>query len=422
MLVADDHQASAMGCSGHPEVRTPYLDSLAASGAIFRHAYHMGGMDDAVCIPSRASLLTGLTFDKAMLGERGVIHSACVTLPEHFKLSGYHSYAIGKWHNDKPSLARSFCDGASLFLGGMFDHYATPVHSFDPEGIFPEEQVKVTDKFSQDVFCDEACAFLESYERDEPFFLYTAFTAPHDPRTPPIEFAERYPPDAMSLPPNFLAEHAFDLGVADIRDESLGPYPRTEVSMREDLAAYYGMISSLDAGVGRILRALESTGELENTIILYTGDHGLAMGQHGLLGKQNMYEHSMRVPFILSGPGVDAGLKNDDPIYSRDAYATLCGLCELPKPEGLDSQHVLTQGRAQITGLYMDNMRMIRQGHWKLIATVVNGDSRKQLFNLQQDPWELCDLSTEFPERCEQLLKALECSDVGLPFGFDISR
>ena len=419
MLVSDDHQAGAMGWCGNPDVKTPVLDGLATRGAAFSRAYHMGGKDDALCIPSRACLLTGLDFSAALPNARGVLNPECITLPEHFKQADYHSYAIGKWHNDKASLTRSFSDGAALFLGGMCDHYQIPVRPFDPQGVFSDQDVIVSNTFSQDLFCEEACSFIKNYKEEKPFFLYAAFTAPHDPRTPPSESMKDYDPDNISLPPNFMPEHPFDLGVRNLRDEELGPYPRSAAFMREDLANYYGMITALDQGVGRILESLDASGQLENTIVVYTGDHGLAMGQHGLLGKQNMYEHSMRVPLILSGPGIKQAVY-DHPVYARDLYATLCDLCALAVPETIDAQNLFHKGRDQITGLYMDTQRMICQGEWKLIVVHSGDVSRVQLYNLEDDPYERINLAEDhkYCSKRQELLAALQQSDVGLPQGF----
>lgn len=430
ILVADDHESRAMGWAGNPTVQTPHLDRLAETGIAFSRAYHMGGCDDAVCIPTRASLLTGMDFHHAMRGGHGVIDPDHVTLPEHFKNSGYYSYVIGKWHNDLASLTRSFDDGATIFTGGMDDHFATPVRPFDATGAYPDKDAQIHASFVTDLFCDNAADFIQSYEREEPFFLYTAFTAPHDPRTPPPEFAALYDTATIPLPENFASEHEFDFGVSDIRDERLAPYPRTPKRVREELAAYYGMISAMDAGIGRILQAVEASGQLENTIIVYTGDHGLAVGQHGLMGKQNVYEHSVRVPLIFSGPGMTGNQISNALTYSWDSFPTLCDLCDLAIPEGLDASKLTdvitgtrSNHRESITTIYQNCQRMITEDQWKLIVTLkttaaaTDNPLQYQLFNVLTDPNETVNLATDpsYSIHLQRLLGLLTASTAGLP-------
>ena len=424
LLVADDHQSTAMNWAGCSEVHTPNLDRLARMGTAFKRAYHMGGCDDAVCVPTRASLLTGMDIYGSMRGERGTIDPDRVTLPEYFRQQGYYSYATGKWHNDRASLARSFDDGDALFIGGMFDHYATPIRPFDPNGVFPDSDIKVCQQFATDSFCNTACSFIEAYDRDHPFFLYTAFTAPHDPRSPPTEHAARYHSESIPVPENFSAEHSFDLGVRDIRDECLAPYPRTPARIKKELKNYYGMITAMDAGIGRIINVLESSGQLKNTIILYTGDHGLALGQHGLLGKQNVYEHSARVPFIIAGPSIPADQKTESLIYSWDSFASLCDLCGVAIPEHINSKSFSKTldspqipHRENIVNLYMQNQRMVVDGRWKLTAIYTKETIRFQLFDLSNDPNEIRDQSAnpDCKRQFQHLYNILRNSPAGLP-------
>jgi len=163
----------------------------------------------------------------------------------------------------------------------------------------------VTDTHSSELFGKAAVAFVESVG-DEPFFAWVAFTAPHDPRQPPTGFRERLAGREPSPPANFLPRHPFDNGELAIRDEKLLGWPRTREAISRELADYYACIEGMDAEIGRILAALEAAGRLDDTIVLFTSDHGLAIGSHGLLGKQNLYEHSMRAPAVIAGPGVTA--------------------------------------------------------------------------------------------------------------------
>ncbi|MEM6883432.1 MAG: sulfatase-like hydrolase/transferase [Verrucomicrobiota bacterium] len=427
MLVADDHESRAMGWRGHAAVQTPHLDRLAHQGTAFTRAYHAGGCDDAVCIPTRASLLTGMDCHHALQGGRDVINPDRITLPQHFRHCGYHAYVSGKWHNDLASLTRSFDDGAAVFAGGMNDHYATPIRPFDPRGEFPENEVTTCERFATDHFCDTAAEFIRTYDRQEPFFLYTAFTAPHDPRTPPAEHADGYNSEDIPLPANFQPEHPFDLGVRDIRDEMLTSYPRTTERIREEIAAYYGMITAMDTGIGQIVNALKQSGLLENTIILYTGDHGLAVGQHGLLGKQNLYEHSSRVPLILYGPGIPKNRISSALVYSWDTFPTLCELCQVSIPADLDAHSLapVISGtadnfRERIFCQYQQTQRMLSETRWKLILTSWRGQSHVQLFDLEQDPDELQNLAShpDCRQHVERLTNQLASSPAGLPYHF----
>ena len=168
------------------------------------------------------------------------------------------------------------------------------------------------------LYADAVIDFLaQAGASGQPFLAYVSFTSPHDPRTPPEPFASWYHPDSISLSPNYLPEHPFDNGELEVRDEMLRERPRTETMIREELALYYGMISELDAQIGRIVTALEENGQRENTLIVMAGDNGLAVGSHGLLGKQNLYEHSMRVPLIIAGPGIPTNERRPVSLHFR---------------------------------------------------------------------------------------------------------
>ena len=258
----------------------------------------MGSQLPAVCVPARAMLHTGRTLFHVP-GDLG----AFPTLGETLRAAGYRTFHAGKWHNGTPGFARSFSGGGNIFFGGMHaDPFRMPVYDFDPAGKYPKSAVRVGGKFSSELFADAAVDFIESHGKEGPFFCYLAFTSPHDPRTPPAPYATMYDPAKMPLPKNWLPEHPFDNGELAVRDEKLAPFPRTDVDTRKQLCDYYGMITSQDAQVGRVLKALEDGGLTDNTLILYTGDHGLAIGSHGLFGKQNVYEHSQSIPMIFSGP------------------------------------------------------------------------------------------------------------------------
>ncbi len=422
LVIADDHQAAALGAHGHPVVRTPTLDGLVADGVTFSRVQIMGSFMPAVCAPSRACLLTGRNAVKADASPaliKGPAYQVALapdapTLPQVFGEAGYQTFFTGKWHNDLPALLRSFEAGEAIFHGGMCDHDKVPVRSLREiaAGLAP----RIGRGFSTELFCRAAETFLRNRDRARPFFACVALTSPHDPRTPPAEFRALYPPEEIPLPANFRPEHGFDNGELDIRDERLAPTPRDPATVREHLAGYYGMISHHDAWLGRLLATLRETGADKNTLIVYTSDHGLALGSHGLLGKQNLYEHSIRVPLIMKGPGLPRGRRCASLAYAFDLYATLCDLAGLAAPDGLDSRSLLPalstpmrSIREELGSLYMDCQRALTTDRWKLIKYRVAERERVQLFDLETDPHEIEDRAadTEFAPLVADLTRRL---------------
>jgi arylsulfatase A-like enzyme len=274
--------------------------------------------------------------------------------------------------------------------------------------------MSIGDKFSSTLFTDSAVQFIENYDQTNPFFLYLSFTSPHDPRTPPGEYATMYKPEEVPVPENFYPEHPFDNGEMRIRDEVLAEFPRTPEIVQQHIADYYGMITSQDAEMGRLLQTLEAKGHLDNTIVIYTADHGLAVGQHGLLGKQNLYDHSIRVPSIFAGPGVPEGVTVDALTYLYDVFPTVCDLTEVDCPDTTEGCSLvpLMEGcvdkvRATVFAAYKDIHRAISDGRWKLIRYYVSKETGKgtdflQLFDLEQDPWETTNLA-ELPEHADRV-------------------
>jgi arylsulfatase A-like enzyme len=293
-----------------------------------------------------------------------------------------------------------------------------PVFDFDPTGKYPSDARYIGEKFSTELFTDSAVQFIENYDETDPFFLYLSFTSPHDPRTPPGEYATMYSPEEVPVPENFLPEHPFDNGEMRIRDEVLAPFPRTPEIVQQHIADYYGMITHMDAEMGRVLQTLEATGHLENTIIIYTADHGLSVGQHGLLGKQNLYNHSIHVPSIFAGPGIPERETVDALTYLYDVFPTVCDLTDVACPDTTEGCSLvpLMNGhvervRATVFAAYRDIHRTVSDGHWKLIRYYVSeetgaGTDCIQLFDLEQDPWETTNLAAndvKSPEHADRI-------------------
>ena len=399
ILLSDDQRADTIAALGNPRIRTPNLDRLVRSGTVFTRAYCMGSMQGAVCVPSRAMLLTGRTFFRV----REDLHGE-TTWPEVFAASGYATFATGKWHNQAASLLRSFRRGESLFLGGMGDPYTLPLRDITSDHTLSPQ--KPGGAHSVERFADAAVAFLREQTGRTPFLCYVAFNAPHDPRKAPDSYHREYADDPPPLPANYLPEHPFDNGELDIRDEKLAPRPRTPEVVRRHLADYYASITFLDAQVGRILDALEASGQASNTLVVFASDHGLAIGSHGLFGKQNLYEHSMRAPMILSGPGIPRGRRGEALCYLLDIFPTLGDMAGVPSPtgsEGLSLAPVIrgeTRSRRDaIFTAYRKVQRAVRDDRWKLIVYPAIG--KTQLFDLENDPDERHDLAADPGHRAE---------------------
>ncbi len=410
-MIADDHRWDAVAGMGDPTVKTPILDSLMARGTTFHQTHIMGSLSGAVCVPSRAAVLTSANLFRS--GGKQINRDLAVW-PQVMREAGYHTFGTGKWHNDRQTYINSFADGGKIFFGGMGNQYKVPVFDYDPTGAYPRKAKYIGDKFSTELFTDAAVQFLENYEKPNPFFLYLSFTSPHDPRTPPDEYATMYPPEDIPIPENFLPEHPFDNGEMRIRDEMLAPFPRTPEIVQQHIADYYGMISHMDAEMGRVLQTLEAIGQLDNTIVIYTADHGLAVGQHGLFGKQNLYSHSIRVPSIFVGPGVPEGQSVDTLTYLYDVFPTVCDLTKVDCPDTVEGYSLvpLMEGcvdkvRDSVFAAYKDIHRTVSDGRWKLIRYYVSKETGKgtdciQLFDLEQDPWETTNLA-ELPEHSERI-------------------
>lgn len=390
-LLADDHRPDAVGAFNNPHIQTPHIDSLAERGFRFSRNYCMGSMHGAVCQPSRAMLLSGRTLYRVKMNL-----SDAPTLGESLRNSGYTTFGTGKWHNGGESFLRSFERGSNVMIGGMSNHLKVPIQHIQADGKLSPR--RTGDKFSSVLFADSAIEFLSDLdETADPFFAYVSFTAPHDPRQPPLSYREMYYESRPPLPKNFMPQHPFHNGWMAGRDESLAPWPRTKEVVSDQLAEYYGLITHMDDQIGRILETLEETGHADNTIVVFTADHGLAVGSHGLLGKQSVYEHAMGAPLIIAGPGVPHG-QSDALTYLYDLMPTLLDQAGVAIPDGVEGKSLrpIWEGKSQSVRdtlylTYENKMRSVTDGRWKLIRYPLI--DHEQLFDLKQDPEELIDLA-----------------------------
>ena len=399
-IFADDQRADTIAALGNPVIKTPNLDRLVKRGVAFTRAYMQGGNQGATCVPSRAMLLSGRSL--AQIDEKLLKHQ---TWPHAFGAAGYATFAAGKWHNGPPSIPKSFQQAKALFVGGMANPLKAPTSDMLPTGKLTP--AKISPKHLCEEATDETLAFLKSQDGKQPFFSYLAFDGPHDPHIVPNGFPIDYAPASIPLPPNFLPQHPFDNGEMVIRDEQLMKWPRPEADVKTMLAEYYRYVSFLDVQVGRVLDAVDASPYAANTIIVYAADSGVARGSHGLIGKQNLYEHSMRVPLIVAGPGIAADKRSEAMCYLFDVLPTLGKLCGVATPPGSNGREFTAvlkdpsqPARPFLMFGYKSIQKALSDGRWKLIR--YPHVDRTQLFDLQADPYETKDLST-LPEHAERI-------------------
>ena len=377
-LHSDDHRADAIGALGNPVVQTPHLDALVARGMTFTRAYTMGAMTPAVCLPSRTMMLTGRSLFR--IGPPAKEVPGTTPLPTVLKRAGYDTWRMGKYGNE-------YFAGARAFDVNIDD-------SAQGEGETGSRA------YASRRLADRAIQHLKSRDRTKPFYLYLAPPVPHDPRQAEPRFHRLYDPAQMPLPPAFAPMHPWDNGDMTVRDEKLAPWPRTPEDTRRQIAEYYAAITGLDFHFGRILDALRETGEYEHTLIVFSGDNGLSLGDHGLFGKQNLYEFGgMHVPLVLAGPGIRPG-RSEAFVYLFDLYPTFCDFAGATPPadvEGANLRPILsgiaTSIRPALFTAYQDVQRAVRDERWKLIR--YPQVDRTQLFDLASDPHERRNLAAD---------------------------
>ncbi len=442
-IFADDQAFDTIHALGNSKIHTPHLDRLVRDGMTFTHTFNQGSWSGAVCVVSRAMLNSGRYIYHAQQDiERVPLWG------EVFEDAGYATFLTGKWHNGDKTAVKSFQIGKSIGKG-MFETKDGPTGAgyrrptpdnntwspsdesllghWSPNVKDIEESVLgrrmggeyVVEQHTSELYADQAIAFMESNAAEEqrrPYFMYVAFNAPHDPRQAPQEFVDMYPLDSLDLPANFMPEHPFDQGERNtLRDEILGPFPRTEMAVKTHLQEYYAIITHMDREIGRILSTLDELGQTDNTYIIFTADHGLAVGQHGLLGKQNQYEHSIRVPFTIAGPGIEAGSQTDALVYLQSAFPTTLDYAGIDVPETVEFRSLVPliektsdTSYPAIFGSYKGFQRMVRTASHKLI--LYPEVDEVQLFDVNEDPLEMNNLATDpaYSDTIEMLFSALQ--------------
>lgn len=421
-VLADDAGVEACGFAGGAGARTPTLDALAEAGVVLAGAVHQGGFSGAICTVSRAMILTGRPLWSVTPGRydyraTSELDTADPLIPELFRAAGWQTFATGKWHNGEAALRRGFERAEAVFLGGMLPYNerspggvgdpAIELGQRDPElvSIDPETGARRRyrgEGWSTDLFFAAAEDFLRRRDPERPFFLWLATTAPHDPRHAPRRWLEAVAAGDLPLPPNTAPAPTRDTGDLQVRDEQVFPPPRDPSLLRRERAAWLAMTAHIDHRLGRLLALLDELGLRQNTIIAFTSDHGLSLGEHGLMGKQNLDQASWRVPLLLAGPGLPAGRRSDAFVYLHGIGSTLCELAGIEPPPAVRrfSFAALARGETesglpQLFGAYTPDaggrrgIRCVRSGRWKLVRYLHSGEI--DLFDLVADPWELHD-------------------------------
>ena len=434
-LFADDYTYNAIHALGNNIIETPNLDRLVHNGTHFTNVFNMGGWNGAVCVASRSMIITGKTIWDAksisdQWSKKENLEAAQQSWGKLLEQKGYQTYMTGKWHvsinpnevfqtvrNVRPGMPRDFFKkenrkGYDRPKEGQADLWRA---SDSLNGGFWEGG-----KHWSEVIKDDALDFLKQADSGEaPFFMYLAFNAPHDPRQSPQSFLDRYPLNSIPLPENWLSEYPFKDAIGNpktLRDEALAPFPRTPYAIKTHIKEYYAIISHLDEQIGKILDSLETSGKADNTYIFFTSDHGLSVGKHGLLGKQSMFDHSIRVPLIITGPDIPRGKRIDHEIYLQDIMATTLELGDVSTPDSIDFKSFLNLAKGKdkkplypegIYGAYMNYQRMIRKDNFKLL--VYPKINKVLLFDLKNDPHEMNDLSNNpgYFERTKSMFRDL---------------
>jgi len=395
LILSDDHNYNALGCSGNEVIRTPNLDRLAREGVYFDRCF----TPNPICSPARAAIYTGQdSWNSGVIFNGKPIPEGTPTLPHLLADAGYETCFIGKWHNDGKPWTRGYSTGKRCWAGGKFDHFElalTPFGSDDPE------DRETAQAYSTTVFSDDAVEYLNE-AHDQPFLMVLAYTVGHDVFKAPPGYEGSYDPADVPLPANFMPKPPFRQFTPTIRDETVLTYPRIEAELREATAEYYAMFEHLDASVGRLLTALENNDLADNTLVIFCSAKGMSMGSHGIIGKQTMYEEGIRTSLIVRHPGLKAAThRNSSLVSTTDLLPTICEAAGVNVPDVVDGKSLLglydgsREGRRKIFCSYHDPRRAtitraIRTERHKLIQHLVTGE--RQLFDLQEDPYELDNL------------------------------
>ncbi|MDZ4689482.1 MAG: sulfatase [Planctomycetaceae bacterium] len=406
MIAVDDLNDWVGPLKGHPQVRTPHMDRLAARGTVFTNAHCQAPL----CNPSRSSLLTGLRPSTTGIyclqpGMRQVeATKSVVTLPQHFGRNGYHTSVFGKIYHDGSIAPKD--RAAEVTVWGAAPGMTKPKerlskgpwqHPAMDWGVFPEHDEDQADW----KIADAAIAQLQALPKDRPFFLAAGFRLPHVPCFASQKWFDLYPSDSLQMPP------VLDDDRDDVPDFAWYlhwklPEPRLSALQKADdwrplVRSYLASIAFMDSQIGRVLEALDQSGRANDTIVVLWSDHGWHLGEKGISGKNTLWERSTRVPLIFAGPGVAEGARCAQPAELLDLYPTLIELCGLPSVSGLEGHSLkpqLTDAAAKrpwpaITTHNQNNHAVRTERH----RYIRYADGSEEFYDLVQDPNEWTNLA-----------------------------
>jgi arylsulfatase A-like enzyme len=394
-VFADQLRGMDLGCAGNPEVITPNLDRFAAEGTLFRRAF----ANVPVCTPSRAVLLTGrYPLANRVIGNDLPLPEDMPTLGERFRDSGYRTGYIGKWHLDGVPRAKFTPPGARRHGFEYWAAYNCSHDYFRPHKCYRDDpEPVVIEGYEPEVQTNQALDFIAAQD-ERPFCLVLSWGPPHDPYPMvPERYKTRYEPQQLTLRPN----------VQPLRPAS--EWLARGLEPRRTLADYYAAITALDEQFGRLLDGLAAAGLDENTIVVFTSDHGDQLWSHGTMKKQQPFEESIHIPLICRWPGrIPAGRRSDALVSIVDYAPTLCGLAGITPPEGVQgtdrSALVLGQDAAGADAVLLmdlivaDESRIQELPEWRGLRTSRYTYAQRQngedwlLFDNEQDPYQLTNL------------------------------
>ncbi len=410
-ILADDQSPSDLRAYDPASpLETPVLDALAARGCVLDAAYHMGSFSGAVCTLSRHMIMTGRSVWHLPIGPGAAKRGKLGAAGEHRCPADIEDYVLAAVFNAAGYDTMRTCKQDNSYEGAN-KRFTVRHDATKREGTAEGGSAWHADRVLDFLTAREAAA------DGGPFLIYCGFSHPHDTRDGTPELLAKYeatnhtdqsrpPPldeNQPPLPVNWLPKHPFDNTDLDVRDEKAVSgvwWRRDEATIRNEIGRQFACSENIDIQIGRVLDKLRAMGELHNTWIIYTADHGMAIGRHGLQGKQNLYEPTWRVPLIVAGPGVKPGSRAPGNVYLADVLATLCEIAGITPPatnEGTSFLPVLTGEKPVIrevlygaySGGAKPGVRCVRQGDWKLIKyESPAGGLVTQLFNLRENPAE----------------------------------
>jgi choline-sulfatase len=409
-IMSDEHQQKSAGCYGHSFVQTPTIDKLALSGARFTNAY----TNSPICVPTRASFATGRDVHDIGYWDNAHAYDGRVEGWGHaMQRAGMHCLSIGKLHYRNAEDPTGFSeqvvplhivDGEGSVAGSIKNPLGPPITTSKlVTDIGPGESGYT--RYDQSIM-ENTCGWLKEEAPkygDKPWALFCSFVCPHYPLIAPQEFYDLYPHDLLETPKGGAKDYRLHPWIEKFQKMQRHDDFFTEETRKIAIASYYGLCSYLDFNIKKVLDTLESCGLRENTLIVYTSDHGENLGTRRLWGKSNMYEEAVAIPMILSGPGVPVGKVVNTPVTLADGATTILetvGLDDVLAPGNLSLRDVANasddMNRVAFSEYYANGADtacfMVRKGKYKYIHYV---NYEPELFDQEADPEEESNLAQD---------------------------